>query len=138
MSPSDQYPKFKDRRTEKFALGERVKEFQAFSEQAYKRLDIKEKNMARSPIHPGKILADELDELQMSASELARILHVPTNRITEIINGQRAITADTALRLGRWFGTGAELWMNLQKNYELRLAEQKKGEEIQATISPRI
>jgi addiction module HigA family antidote len=94
--------------------------------------------MARPSIHPGKILADELDELQMSASELARILHVPTNRITEIINGQRAITADTALRLGRWFGTGAELWMNLQKNYELRLAEQKKGEEIQATISPRI
>lgn len=94
--------------------------------------------MARPPIHPGKILADELDELQMSASELARILHVPTNRITEIINGQRAITADTALRLGRRFGTGAELWMNLQKNYELRLAEQKKGAEIRATISPRI
>ncbi|MEH2346606.1 MAG: HigA family addiction module antitoxin [Nostoc sp.] len=94
--------------------------------------------MARSPIHPGKILADELHELQMSASELARILHVPTNRITEIINGERAITADTALRLGQWFGTGAELWMNLQKNYELRLAEQKMGEEIQATISPRI
>ncbi|MFN7412807.1 MAG: HigA family addiction module antitoxin [Dolichospermum sp.] len=94
--------------------------------------------MARPLIHPGKILADELDELQMSASELARILHVPTNRITEIINGQRGITADTALRLGRWFGTGAELWMNLQKNYELRLAEQKKGEEIEATISPRI
>ncbi len=94
--------------------------------------------MARPPIHPGKILADELDELQMSASQLARILHVPTNRITEIINGQRGITADTALRLGRWFGTGAQLWINLQKNYELRIAEQKKGEEIQATISPRI
>ncbi|MBN3951015.1 MAG: HigA family addiction module antidote protein [Nostoc sp. NMS7] len=94
--------------------------------------------MSRPPIHLGKILADELDELQMSASELARILHVPTNRITEIINGERAITADTALRLGQWFGTGAELWMNLQKNYELRLAEEKMGEEIQATISPRI
>ncbi|MEH2250038.1 HigA family addiction module antitoxin [Nostoc sp.] len=94
--------------------------------------------MARIPIHPGKILADELHELQISASELACILHVPTNRITEIINAERAITADTALRLGQWFGTGAELWMNLQKNYELRLAEQKKGEEIQATISPRI
>ncbi|MHC5823343.1 MAG: HigA family addiction module antitoxin [Nostoc sp.] len=77
--------------------------------------------MSRPPIHPGKILADELDELQMSASELARILHVTTNRITEIINGERSITADTALRLGQWFGTGAELWMNLQKNYELRL-----------------
>jgi len=94
--------------------------------------------MARPLIHPGKILANELDELQMSTSELAQILHVPTNRITEIINGQRGITADTALRLGRWFGTGAELWINLQKNYELRLAEQKKGEEIEATISPRI
>jgi len=94
--------------------------------------------MSRPLIHPGKILADELDELQMSASELARILHVPTNRITEIINGERAITADMALRLGQWFGTGAELWMNLQKNYELRLAEEKMGEEIQATISPRI
>lgn len=94
--------------------------------------------MSRPLIHPGKILADELDELQMSASELARILHVPTNRITEIINGERAITADMALRLGQWFGTGAELWMNLQKNHELRLAEEKMGEEIQATISPRI
>jgi len=94
--------------------------------------------MSRPLIHPGKILADELDELQMSASELARILQVPTNRITEIINGERAITADMALRLGQWFGTGAELWMNLQKNYELRLAEEKMGEEIQATISPRI
>ena len=69
--------------------------------------------MARTPIHPGEILADELHELNISAAELARILHVPTNRITQIINGRRALTADTALRLGRWFGTGAELWMNL-------------------------
>lgn len=94
--------------------------------------------MARPPIHPGEILADELHELGMSASDLARFLHVPKNRITEIINGKRSITADTALRLGRWFGTGAELWMNLQKNYELRLTEQKIGKEIQATISPRL
>ncbi|MHC5718416.1 MAG: HigA family addiction module antitoxin [Nostoc sp.] len=71
--------------------------------------------MSRPPIHPGKILADEFHELQMSASELARILHVPTNRIIEIINGEWAISADTPLRLGQWFGTGAELWMNLQK-----------------------
>ncbi|AFZ59868.1 HigA family addiction module antidote protein [Anabaena cylindrica FACHB-243] len=92
--------------------------------------------MARPPIHPGEILADELHELGISASELARLLHVPKNRITEIINGQRSITADTALRLGQWFGTSAEFWMNLQKNYELRLAEQKIGKEIKATISP--
>jgi addiction module HigA family antidote len=92
--------------------------------------------MARPPIHPGEILADELHELSISASELARLLHVPKNRITEIINGKRSITADTALRLGQFFGTSAEFWMNLQKNYELRLAEQKIGQEIKATISP--
>lgn len=93
--------------------------------------------MARPPIHPGEILAEELAELQMSAAELARILHVPTNRITQILAGKRSITADTALRLGQWLGTGAELWLNLQKNYELRLAQQEKGEEIKRTIPPR-
>ena len=80
----------------------------------------------------------KLEELGISASELARSLHIPTNRITQILNGQRGITADTALRLGRWFGTGAELWMNLQKSYELRLAEQLAGEEIEKTITPRL
>jgi antitoxin HigA-1 len=94
--------------------------------------------MTRPAIHAGEILADELEELGISASELARSLHIPTNRITQIINGQRGITADTALRLGRWFGTGAELWLNLQKSYELRLAEQLTGEEIQKTIQPRL
>jgi len=93
--------------------------------------------MARLPIHPGEILADEIHELGMSISDLADILHIPKNQITEIINGQRSITADTALRLGQYFRTGAELWMNLQKNYELRLAEQTSGEKIQATIQPR-
>ncbi len=93
--------------------------------------------MARPPIHPGEILADELAELHMSAAELARTLHVPTNRITQILAGKRAITADTALRLGQWFGTGAELWLNLQKSYELRLAEQEKGAEIKRTIRQR-
>lgn len=88
-------------------------------------------------IHPGEILADELHELKMSAAELARTLHVPTNRITQILAGKRAITADTALRLGQWFGTGPELWLNLQKSYELRLAEQEKGEEIRRTIPQR-
>jgi antitoxin HigA-1 len=94
--------------------------------------------MTRPVIHPGEILADELQELGMSAAELARTLHVPTNRITQILNGQRAITADTALRLGQWFGTGPELWLNLQKAYELRLAQQQVGQEIQQTIKRRL
>jgi addiction module HigA family antidote len=94
--------------------------------------------MTRPAIHPGEILADEIQELGISAAELARRLHVPTNRITEIINGKRAITADTALRLGHWFGTGPELWINLQKSYELRLAQEQTGEKIKKTIEPRI
>ena len=93
--------------------------------------------MARPAIHPGEILADELEELNMSAAELARILHVPTNRITQIMAGKRAVTADTALRLGQWLGTGPEIWINLQKAYELRLAEQEKGDEIKRTIRQR-
>lgn len=94
--------------------------------------------MTRPAIHPGEILADELDELDMSAAALARTLHVPTNRVTQILKGQRGITADTALRLGQWFGTGPELWLNLQKVYELRLAEQEAGAEIQKTIQCRL
>lgn len=93
--------------------------------------------MARLPIHPGEVLADELAELGISAAELARALHVPANRITQILSGKRSITAGTALRLGRWFGTSAEFWMNLQKNYELRLAEQQDGPEIERTVTPR-
>lgn len=93
--------------------------------------------MARPPIHPGAILADELAELNISAAELARALHVPTNRITQILAGKRAVTADTALRLGQWFGTGPELWLNLQKSYELRLAEEESGDEIKRTIHRR-
>ncbi len=94
--------------------------------------------MIRPPIHPGEILADEINELGMSASELARILDVPKNRITEIINGSRGITADTALRLAQYFGISAEFWMNLQINYELRLVEQTVGKKIQETIRPRV
>jgi antitoxin HigA-1 len=86
--------------------------------------------MPRTPIHPGEPLAEQLDELDMSAAELARQLQVPTNRITEILNGRRAITGDTALRLGHFFSTSAEFWLNLQNLYELRLAEQKAGETI--------
>jgi addiction module HigA family antidote len=86
--------------------------------------------MAITAIHPGEHLAEELKEIGMSAAELARQLGVPTNRITGIINGQRAITGDTALRLGHFFGTSPEFWLNLQSLYELRLAEQKAGKSI--------
>ena len=83
-------------------------------------------------IHPGEHLAEELRELQMSAAELARQLDVPTNRITEILNGRRAITGDTALRLAHFFGTTAEFWLNLQSLYEIRLAKRKSGKSIRA------
>ena len=86
--------------------------------------------MMRDPIHPGETLREDLDALGMSAAELARRIEVPVNRITEILNGRRAVTGDTALRLGRFFGTSGEFWLNLQKLYELRRAEQKKGTEI--------
>jgi antitoxin HigA-1 len=86
--------------------------------------------MGRSAIHPGEHLAEQLEALDMSAAELARHLKVPTNRITEILNGRRAITGDTALRLGHFFGTSPEFWLNLQKIYELRLAEAKSWETI--------
>ena len=86
--------------------------------------------MAREPIHPGEHLAEALEELDMSAAEFARQIKVPTNRITSILNGTRAVTADTTLRLGHWFGTSAEFWLNLQKLYELRLAEAEVGAEI--------
>ncbi len=86
--------------------------------------------MGRTAIHPGEHLAEQLEELGMSAAELGRKLKVPTNRITEILNGRRAVTGDTALRLGHFFGTSPEFWMNLQKLYELRLAENKAGQAI--------
>jgi antitoxin HigA-1 len=86
--------------------------------------------MPLTAIHPGEHLAEELTELGMSAAELARKLDVPTNRITGILNGQRAITGDTALRLAHFFGTSAEFWLNLQSLYELRIAEKKIGKSI--------
>ena len=88
--------------------------------------------MAIIAIHPGEHLAEELKELGMSAAELARKLDVPTNRITGILNGQRAITGDTALRLAHFFGTSAEFWLNLQSLYELRVAQKKVGRSIKA------
>ena len=86
----------------------------------------------RSAIHPGEHLAEQLESLDMSASALARQLGVPTNRVTGIINGQRAITGDTALRLGHFFGTSAEFWLNLQATYDLRQAERRAGPSIRA------
>jgi len=86
--------------------------------------------MAITAIHPGEHLAEELEALRMSAAELARQLKVPTNRVTGILNGQRSITGDTALRLGHFFGTSPEFWLNLQSLYDLRLADQKAGKSI--------
>src|SRR6266403_1090591 len=88
--------------------------------------------MAVTAIHPGEHLSEELKALNMSAAELARQLDVPTNRITQILNGTRAITGDTALRLAHFFGTSAEFWLNLQSLYELRLAQEKAGRSIKA------
>lgn len=89
------------------------------------------------PIHPGTILADELAELHMTAADAARELHVPANRIYQLIAGKRAMTADTALRLEQWLGVSAGFWLNLQKSYELDLAAEQIGEEIKQTIHRR-
>ncbi|MEQ1581530.1 MAG: HigA family addiction module antitoxin [Steroidobacteraceae bacterium] len=88
--------------------------------------------MSRQPVHPGIHLAEQLNALEISAAALARQLRVPTNRITHILNGQRAITGDTALRLGHFFRTNPEFWLNLQKLYELRVAELEVGAEIKS------
>jgi addiction module HigA family antidote len=84
----------------------------------------------RPAIHPGEILSDELQEVGVLPSELARQIDVPANRISQIINGKRGITGDTALRLGHWFGMSAQFWLSLQTSYDLRLAEQQAGEAI--------
>ena len=86
--------------------------------------------MAVTAIHPGEHLAEELEALDMSAAELARKIGVPTNRVTQILNGTRAVTGDTALRLGHFFGTSAQFWLNLQSLYDLRLAQEKAGKSI--------
>ena len=88
--------------------------------------------MAVTAVHPGKHLAEELQALDMSAAELARKLDVPTNRVTQILNGTRSITGDSALRLGHFFGTSAQFWLNLQTLYELRIAQQKAGKAIKS------
>lgn len=88
--------------------------------------------MARTAIHPGEHLAEQLRALDMSAAELPRSLRVATNRITQILRGTRAVTGDTALRLGHFFDTSPDFWLNLQNIYELRLAERESGSVIKA------
>jgi addiction module HigA family antidote len=88
--------------------------------------------MAATVIHPGEHLAEELEALDMSAAELARKLGVPTNRVTQILNGTRSVTGDTALRLAHFFGTSAQFWLNLQNLYDLRLAQKKAGKSVKA------
>ena len=89
------------------------------------------------PVHPGEILSEELGELGMSANAMALALGVPTNRITAILKGQRGVTADTALRLSRYLGTSPQLWLNLQKAFELRTAEIASGKDIRERVQPR-
>lgn len=84
----------------------------------------------RPAIHPGEILAEELEEIDVTPTELARQLRVPANRITQIVQAKRAITGDTALRLGHWFGTSAQFWLNLQGAYEIHVANDAAGKEI--------
>jgi addiction module HigA family antidote len=88
--------------------------------------------MTRPAIHPGEILADELDELGITSTELSRQIAVPPNRVSQIIQGKRAITGDTALRLGHWFKTSPEFWLNLQTAYNLRIASEELGRSLAA------
>lgn len=93
--------------------------------------------MARPPIHPGEHLRIDLEEAGVSQAQLAREIHVPRNRVSMIIRGERNITADTALRLARWMGTTPEYWLNLQAMYDLRVAREDAGEMIERSITPR-
>ena len=86
--------------------------------------------MPRPAIHPGSVLAEELHELAVTPTSLARQLNVPANRVSQIIQGKRSITGDTALRLGHWFGMSPQFWLNLQSQYDLRLAEAEAGKEV--------
>jgi antitoxin HigA-1 len=87
--------------------------------------------MSRPAVHPGKILAGELHQRGVSPTELSRLISVPPNRITQIIHGRRNITGDTALRLGHWFRSSAEYWLDLQSAYDISVAEEKAGSEIE-------
>jgi antitoxin HigA-1 len=134
---------FRDKRTADFAAGKRVKAFAGIERSARLKLDrLEAANSLRdlvatrrlilpfTVIHPGEQLAEELNALDMSAAELARRLRVPTNRVTQILNGTHSITRDMALRLAHFFGSSAQFWLNPQSLYDLRLAEQKAGKSI--------
>jgi addiction module HigA family antidote len=97
---------------------------------------VKNKSKERPPVQPGRILKSELAEAGMSANALALALRIPANRVTEIVSGRRSITADTAMRLGRFFGTSAQFWMNLQTGYDLQLAEDRSAGRIRADVRP--
>jgi addiction module HigA family antidote len=95
-----------------------------------RRLPLREGKGMRPAIHPGEILAEELEEIAVTPTELARQLRVPPNRITQIVQAKRAITGDTALRLGHWFGNSPQFWLNLQGAYDIRIATETAGAEI--------
>jgi addiction module HigA family antidote len=118
----------------KKALGYRRAYTRLGAEFAVMKKAIRARAIARRPIHPGEILADELKALGMSAAELARALRVPANRVSQIAAGKRAISADTALRLGRWFGTGPQLWLNLQQAYDLDRAVRDGKRDIEGIV----
>ena len=88
--------------------------------------------MLKIAVHPGEILGDELKDLDVTPTELARQLRVPPNRISQIIAGKRSISGDTALRLGHWFGTSPQFWINLQSQFDLATADQRTGDAIRA------
>ena len=90
----------------------------------------------REPVHPGRVLKLELQEAALSANAAALALRIPANRLTEIINGKRSISADTAIRLGRFFGTSAQMWMNLQSQYDLQVAEDRLAQKIEREVEP--
>jgi antitoxin HigA-1 len=89
-----------------------------------------------APVHPGEILAEDLRDAGLSMNQVARAIHVPMNRISAIVNGQRGITGDTAVRLARYWGTSAQYWMNLQSRYELEVAQDALADSI-SQIKPR-
>jgi len=89
------------------------------------------------PIHPGELLRDELEEIGTSLNELSRALRVPMNRVSALVNGKRSITADTAMRLARYFGTSPQYWLNLQSAYDLEVAAIKIGSKIEREVLPR-
>ena len=127
---------YRDKRTRTFAEGKRVKAFDGIHRKAEMKLDQMDAATGikdlHSAIHPGEHLAEQLEELGMSAAELGRKLEVPTNRVTAILHGRRSITGDTALRLGHFFGNSPQFWLNLQALFDLRTAENKMGSAIRS------